>query len=596
MRIGILILVFLFFLSPGLWSQVWVKGQVSDQQTGDPLAYAHLRVQNGTNACVSNAEGSFALLCFPQRDSILVTYLGYESKLVAASQFAENPQLSLVPIDYSLNEVIVGKDNGKVLRIIDACRKNLGQKTGYHKSKAYFAVESDYGGVPLEVLEVYYNAYIRNITIESLVYKNGRVALQPIDNYFLSLHTSEAIKQNHWMEKNVYFPYNPLQLSKKENNKQFDFLILPRHDSLWIIEYVPKQDLRNYFQGELWVNPTNNQVYKLLQEIDSASVFPLIPVHDFDSIFFPCMRLETYFEWNNEQPKFLLTSFELEFDYLSHRDSLSPIRPLHYKTIQRRIRSKGVLSCFDYTSQFLEPTLQYSDKLYDYYKMTLIPYNEDFWKYHQHRTLSERELESLHFLTKNEDQADTLDLKAEGFDNRIRFSSELPDNLLFANPYWFWTRDKRIRIDPNSKVRKSSPNGFPQVHSIYDLFHFEVQILVDINPTPYGWSTKSYTLFDSDKTFFHLPVEPIHDALINMYFDLYEMNRLNFEAKLTQMDLSEKEIMILYEETLKNADATTRKFLFEVQMGENQRAMDKWNHRIFEALEIDNLKLFQEKE
>ena len=81
-------------------------------------------------------------------------------------------------------------------------------------------------------------------------------------------------------------------------------------------------------------------------------------------------------------------------------------------------------------------------------------------------------------------------------------------------------------------------------------------------------------------------------CFINMYFDLAEMERRQFETRLATCNGNREQIELLYEQPVENLSQTERAFQRDVQRGTMQRGMVKWNTYIYNALGIDNLAIF----
>lgn len=128
----IFFLQFLFFLSLQLPSQLQaqnalqIHGQITDQRTQEPLAFAHIGLQNSSIGSVSNIEGKFVFKIpeTKKTDSLEVSYLGYEkySMSLKGVDFNEALQIELVPSDISLATIEV-RANGALGILKEALEK-----------------------------------------------------------------------------------------------------------------------------------------------------------------------------------------------------------------------------------------------------------------------------------------------------------------------------------------------------------------------------------------------------------------------------------------------------------------------------------------
>ena len=67
------------------------------------------------------------------------------------------------------------------------------------------------------------------------------------------------------------------------------------------------------------------------------------------------------------------------------------------------------------------------------------------------------------------------------------------------------------------------------------------------------------------------------------------------EKELHSHPYSIAQIDSIYKNVKRNIDIVTNRYLQEVKLGKKEHAFRKWNTYVFENLNIDNLKLFEEK-
>ena len=74
----------------GLWSpvlsQITIKGIVTDQVNNKPLPAANIQVEETVEGTISNADGRFMLKADQIPLTILITYIGYESKRITIEE------------------------------------------------------------------------------------------------------------------------------------------------------------------------------------------------------------------------------------------------------------------------------------------------------------------------------------------------------------------------------------------------------------------------------------------------------------------------------------------------------------------------------
>ncbi len=100
----ILTLVSILMLPSWIFAQTIIKGTVTDASSGSPLEFASVALKGTKTVALTNAEGSFTLTVNNTNQKLEVTFVGYASQTVDATN---NVSIRLVPDNSRLNEVIV---------------------------------------------------------------------------------------------------------------------------------------------------------------------------------------------------------------------------------------------------------------------------------------------------------------------------------------------------------------------------------------------------------------------------------------------------------------------------------------------------------
>ena len=100
-----------------------VKGKIINLETKEPIPYCSIVYLKKDKGVFSDSLGNFILKKEPLLDSIQITSLGYEKKLLSIQILEENNLvISLKPIYLKLNEVAITPDENKIKKI----KKKLG--------------------------------------------------------------------------------------------------------------------------------------------------------------------------------------------------------------------------------------------------------------------------------------------------------------------------------------------------------------------------------------------------------------------------------------------------------------------------------------
>ncbi len=136
------LLVFLLFLSfYSVFSQTKVGGIILDE-FGDPIAFANIIFENSSEGTITNDNGRFYLESDNTYTTIIVSFIGYETKEIELQQKVNyNMEITLTESTEQLKEVVVytGKQSKKDNPAIDILKKIWAKKreNGVRKFKQY---------------------------------------------------------------------------------------------------------------------------------------------------------------------------------------------------------------------------------------------------------------------------------------------------------------------------------------------------------------------------------------------------------------------------------------------------------------------------
>ena len=110
------ILVFLLLLSLPLSAQQYIKGQITDADTGEPLPYASAVYKGHNVAVISDLEGQYSIARHAGW-SITFSSVGYKSQVVLINAATKMPlNIALKPDNAVLKEVTIKAERGKYSR------------------------------------------------------------------------------------------------------------------------------------------------------------------------------------------------------------------------------------------------------------------------------------------------------------------------------------------------------------------------------------------------------------------------------------------------------------------------------------------------
>lgn len=562
------LLILLLFISTYCPAQVSVTGVVKDAKDKSALSFCSVAIKGSGKGTLTNEDGAFSITVDINKDTLSFYYLGYRKKDIAAITIQEQPEVFLKEVVNNLQEVTIRYDEERLYNILLTCKKQLEERKAI-RSKAYYQLETKINNDPVEMLECYYNARVKGSTIEDLLYKNGRVGLSKYDGrYFASMNTSKAIQYLDLTHESPYLPDIPLQMNKEKMMAEYKLSQLPSDEETYHIAFVPKKNTRAQFKGDIWLNKETSAILKIEMSCDSAAIHPF-KADGLDKLGYVSMFIEHTYQ--QELPGALQhIDFSYQFDYIDRykgKDNKITSKPA------KRAKTKGVVYFYDFKKPFVAPYYKYDENSEDYEKIAMLPYNSSFWENTEGLLHTEEQQNSLSFLASHGQLMNFKSTNTNG--SRIGYEDFVEVHSLL------WSDTTRIVLThERDPLKQTKP------------YQVKAQIYMDVIPDGDSVHHTSVSVFDVKNTYFSTLGDRAN-CLVNIYFDIYEFERLKMEDKLEEHPYSVEEIDELYKRTVKNADRISAEFLAEVERGENEEAMRKWNKYILDNMAIDNMKTFK---
>lgn len=548
-------------------------GRIVDAGTNKPIAYCGVGLLHKGAGCLSNEDGHFVISA-DKNDTLLFSALGYRKTKIPAKTILQRHETALQPLETMIPEVAVVARDERAYQLIAKSRKALLQRTT-RQSKAYYVLGTQVQDQPVELLECYYSAQLDENRISDLGFKNGRVALAPQNNgYFVSLDMSKAFMLLNLLYPSERLPVNPWQMSLKQLRRRFDAKLEESYDSLNPVQVVSFRclDKGRGFSGKAHIMTSGYLPLKIelvISDVDSHPFKPLFPNATIDRAD---MRFTKVFEYRNDSVYTHHVDFDYGFRYVTD-------------TLQRQVRSQGLLYFYDYHHPFL-PVLYPSVSDYsDYKRISSLSFNESFWDQNPVMPSSSSIRRQRDFLEKYGTTLNSHNvLKGTGFDRSNFF--EVNDIA--------WSAEKRLsvindHISSDTSVRTSP---FDNRGFVADRYQFKTAIYLDANLVSDSMQHLSVTVFNVQQSYFNLLTDTFSDCVLNICFDLAEVERRKMESEIAANPHSWAHLKACYEKASRNIESTGLKFLAEVKRGHDIKSLKKWNAIVREALRIDNIAIF----
>ena len=441
-----------------------------------------------------------------------------------------------------------------------------------YDSKAYFTLESSHEDQPIELLECYYNAKLHNQGIKDLTLKNGRIGLANLGtSYFVSLHTTYVMERFNLLYKsNAEFPSNPLHFSNRKLKQLYTIRLANLTDDMFVLEFKPKKDDHKLFHSKIWVDQRLEHIVKVEVSKTNLKKHPFIEVdagHKMDSLNF-----HLAYSFDNSK-RHLLN--KLEFNYDFRYDN---------RIVKRRIESEGVFLFYEKDELFTLPYNSLDEKsLSDYDKIVSQPHNPKFWTYNEVLSPSENVVETKAFFEKN------------GL--LLNFSKLASYGHLFKNNIVAWdTTRLRLNDINNGQNYQLSPEklninnkGVIRSH----LYEFAYGIYLDRNDIADRTFYTSSTLIDFEESFYYLKTNRFTECLINMVFDIVEIEKRRMTETLENNDWTLFQVDSIYKTTNQMVRRKVDELIKTTEHGHEEDITINYINNIDSVLDINNQKLIR---
>lgn len=558
-------------------NHIGIEGKILDNETKEPIPFANIYNKSSKKGTISNADGYFRILINEVTDTITISFIGYKEQIIKIKADKKNYLIYLEVNILLLNEVTVTpKDNSYLFELVQASKKSISSIE--RKSKAYYELKSFVDDSQMELVEGYYNIDVKGYTLMNLHLKAGRIALGANRNrFFASLESSRALLMLNLFDRNDYFPINPMELSKSKLRKNYYLDLESKYldgtnDSIYIIDYKPKDTSGLFFNGKIWINKTRNHLIKITLNCDNTLKHPFLPLFPYNKISNVSFSITQSFNISNSQVVFNHTDFIYKTDYVSRIG----------KTEEQKytVLTKAVLYAYDYENSFSLPFFNFKDvNIGDYQKINAMPYNDFFWTYNDEYRLNDS-------INTNE----LFFIDSSSLTNKTLFKSNtILKHGLFEHPYISWSRNRiKFREILSDTSVTNATTGFRS-----DQYKLAVKIYLDINFYRDSTHIITSTIIDPYESFYHLPMNNQTHCFINIYFDLCEIARRELEEKLKAQTNNVYRLKEIYTDFLTQFETKRNEYLKAVDRGTIEKEMIKYNNIVYEILRIDNIELFQ---
>uniref|UniRef100_UPI0035699912 carboxypeptidase-like regulatory domain-containing protein n=1 Tax=Lutibacter sp. TaxID=1925666 RepID=UPI0035699912 len=386
----------LFFLISSIYcfSQSNIEGFIFNKQTNESLPYATIKIISNNNYyTITNEDGKFEINDRFALDSLEIRFIGFKTKKVAVTYFKEHSKFYLAPNTFHLDQVLVvaKKNKNYTYNLLNSLIQKYRNKQLITKSKAFLTLTSSARGVPIEIIEGFYNSE-QNASkgIVDLKLKSGRFG-QNATFPFYSLNNTDILKDFQLFErKNQLLPIYPGNLTlsaiKGKYNVKIDECSACAQGDL-SISFTPKKENGRLLAGTIIFNKEKLTLKKIMLSGENLITEGLSSIIEDDTVTPKSIQLNINFN-PIDYEKIQSIDFEFKMNYSS-------------KGNFEIITSHSLLYFYDYNFSFKDPyftnNINFNN---DYDKIRTQQASEEFWNLNDQFPKSYKEKISIDFLKK----------------------------------------------------------------------------------------------------------------------------------------------------------------------------------------------------
>ncbi|HQA75967.1 MAG TPA: carboxypeptidase-like regulatory domain-containing protein [Salinivirgaceae bacterium] len=581
MRISVfaLTLFAVSFFQMDAFSQLTIKGRVVAEQSLEALPFVSIQIKNTSFGTISSDEGLFSLFVESKNigDSVIFSFMGFESKTVAIQDFRKISVIKLKPASIMLDEVkVVGKEPNLIYKnfysIVDGYRKS---KSGYF-GKTFFSLSSFNGVMPVEIIEGLYNCeYTDNSGIASANLKMGRYG-HDSNSYFYSLNTSDILinYKLYNTDDNTYLPLWPGKMSLNSIKKNYTVTARTDGTNNYIV-YTFKAKDKNLFSGSLTFDRATKKIVKvdLLIEKPQKSVFaPINPQHRLELLSIDIQIV--YNPQNLQHIKYITVNYDI--DYFSSEQTMN-------------INTKALFLLFHEGASYIDPIFTTDPCLSnDYERILAVGFDSVFWKTNYNLPLSDKTVSAFDYLVKH---GSTVN-----FETNQEFKIEDKEHFNLMP----WSEHQRIGwndFNHNSKdfgIREKHINTPNNYYTPADLYNLDFSFMVNpIRTDRESFRYLSNTFFNRKKSYYFLEKDEKTLALVNILFDMNSVEKNTMDSLLmVDNTVFNREIV---EQAHINANNNTISIIKHTDRGRDFEKLKEINRTYLQKTGIDNISLYANK-
>ncbi len=555
------LVVFGLLMSCALFSQGTVIARVVDADSRGPLPHATVLLQGTTRGTITNSEGWFRLPLQGTTDSLRVSFVGYRTLVVPFTSALDGTDLRMERAVHLLGEAVIRPGEDLYKRVVAA--SNWLRRAPEVEAKLFFGLETHSGDQPVEVLNAYFNATFKSAVLRMLSFKQGSIGIAPKEGrHFINYNTVGAFALMDIHAPGQRYPLSPFPFTKAGDLRGAYRveLVSAGHgpDAVDHLRAVPRDSTSGAFAMDLWLVAGQVEVRALELRCTECPRHPFIPLFDHGRIDAVDMRYrQTWSGGRRPWPE--VTELEYHVTYTG-------------PGFTERFRTHAIMHAFDRGRHFLPTLFPWKTGLEEYPMIAWMPLDSVFWERMTPPVPTDRQQRDRDFVMRHDVARNTW-----FGDLRLHYDHLRPH-------YVAW--DARRTIDTTylygaPRVRPNDPRKPP-------LVRLRTHLYLDLDTIGGQLHHRSIAVFDGGDSWHLLrPYSRVDDAIINLFFDLCEMERSAMEERLAVPRISLEKARRIHAEHTQRMRDTQERFMNAVGM--DPYNLLGWNMKVRESLGVDRM-------
>jgi hypothetical protein len=560
MRVALFVIGIIMTVVAG--AQSTVIARVVDAGTRSPLPYATVLLQGTTRGTITNSEGWFSLYVEGPKDSLRFSFVGYRTRVLPLNIALDGQDIRMERAVHELGEAVIrpGEDLYKLV----VAASNWLRRAPEVKAKLFFGLETHCAEQPVEVLNAYFNATFKSAVLRDITFKQGTIGIAPKDGrHFINYNTAGAFALMDIHAPGERFPLSPFAFADPRKLRTYYLVervsIGSGPDAVDHLRATPRENAAGAFELDLWLTAGKEEVQAFELRCTECPRQPFIPLFDHGRIDAVDMRYRQ--TWSREGRAYPEVT-ELEY----HVTYTGP-------GFTERFRSHAIMHAFDRGRHFLPTLFPWRKGMEEYPMIAWMPPDSAFWKRMTPPVPTERQQRDREFVMENDLARNTW------FDSlRLHYDHLRPH-------YLAWSADRPLNMDHligGPLVRPNDTRKTPPVR-------LRTHIYLDLDTTGGELRHRSIAVFDAGASWYnYLPLIAEDQALVNLFFDICEMERRAMEKRLAEPRMTlEKARRIHAEHTQRMRDEQKR---YQTALSMNLYNIMGWNMNVRKELGVDRMR------